>query len=110
MVSRSTSCLPATKPVDGGQGSVMTVASLPFRRKQARPYQVISIGVANGSADEGEACEFALASPSSPPYARRASSWRKGLDVTRSARRGATDGSTDLPRKGPARATITIYR
>src|SRR5918995_4184794 len=44
IVSSSTSCLPATKPVDGGQGSVMTVASLPFSRKQARPYQVISIG------------------------------------------------------------------
>ena len=44
IVSSSTSCLPATKPVDGGQGSVMTVASFPFSRKQARPYQVISIG------------------------------------------------------------------
>src|SRR5439155_10026474 len=44
MVSRSTSCLPATKPVDGGQGSEMTVASRPRSRKQARPYQVISIG------------------------------------------------------------------
>ena len=33
----------------GGHGSVMTVASLPFRRKQARPYQVISIGEADGS-------------------------------------------------------------
>ena len=44
IVSRSTSCLPATKPVAGGQGSVMTVASRPFSRKQARPYQVISIG------------------------------------------------------------------
>ena len=28
----------------GGQGSVMTVASRPLSRKQARPYQVISIG------------------------------------------------------------------
>ena len=49
MVSSSTSCLPATKPVEGGQGSVMTVASWPLRRKQARPYQVISIGAADGS-------------------------------------------------------------
>src|SRR5712691_9650701 len=44
MVSRSRSCLPATKPVEGGHGSVMTVASRPFSRKQARPYQVISMG------------------------------------------------------------------
>src|SRR3990172_9091470 len=44
MVSRSTSCLPATNPVAGGHGSVMAVASRPFRRKHARPYQVISMG------------------------------------------------------------------